>query len=103
MHPAILEKRDQLVAECRRFAVDRLDLFGSATSGEDFDPVDSDVDFLVTFQPGVENVSFLELEEAFERILGRKIDMIDRRAVENSRNYIRRQSILDRAVPLYVA
>ena len=40
--------REELQALCRRFHVRRLDLFGSAARG-DFDPVRSDIDFLVEF------------------------------------------------------
>ena len=36
-------------------------------------------------------------------ILGRKVDLVTRRAVERSRNWIRRKEILDSAQPLYVA
>lgn len=36
-------------AICRRFGVRRLDVFGSASRGTDFDPEHSDVDFLVEF------------------------------------------------------
>ena len=103
MHQAIAEKREQLIAECRRLRVNRLDVFGSAVPGDNFDQVCSDADFLVAFRPDAEAEFYLDLEEAFERILGRKVDLIDRRAVETSRNYIRRRSILESAEPIYVA
>lgn len=103
MHSMISENRDLLVAACRRFDVVRLDVFGSAARGSDFDPTRSDVDFLVAFRPDAKADAYLDLEEAFERILGLKIDLIDRRAIEASRNYIRRRIILEQAVPIYVA
>jgi hypothetical protein len=99
----ITEKRDQLIAACRRFDVARLDIFGSAARGSDFDPTRSDADFLVAFRPNAKTEIYLDLEEAFERILGRKVDLIDRHAIETSRNYIRRRSILEQAEPIYVA
>jgi uncharacterized protein len=40
--------QEELRALCRRFRVRRLDLFGSAARG-DFDPIHSDIDFLVEF------------------------------------------------------
>lgn len=46
----LTEHRDEVVALCRRFGVRRLDVFGSATSGE-FDPGRSDIDFLVELEP----------------------------------------------------
>ena len=42
MHATILEHRDQLIAACKRFDVVRLDIFGSAARGSDFDPIRSD-------------------------------------------------------------
>lgn len=103
MHPMISEKRDQLIAACKRFDVARLDIFGSAARGGDFDPARSDADFLVAFRPDAKADFYLDLEEALENILERKIDLMDRRAIEGSRNYIRRRSILEQAEPIYVA
>ena len=103
MHPTISEKRDQLIAACKRFDVARLEIFGSAARGDDFDPARSDADFLVTFRPDAKTDFYLDLEDAFENILGRKIDLIDRRAVEDSPNFIRRRNILEQAEPIYVA
>src|ERR1700735_4649132 len=40
---------DVLPELCRRFHVRRLDLFGSAATGQNFDPVRSDLDLLVSF------------------------------------------------------
>jgi predicted nucleotidyltransferase len=42
-------RREPLEALCRRFRVRRLDLFGSAV-GDRFDPLSSDLDFLVEFE-----------------------------------------------------
>ncbi len=103
MHPAILTKRDQLIAACKRFDVARVDVFGSAARGIDFDPNLSDADFLVAFRTTPENDPYLDLKEAFEAILGRRVDLVDRRAIEASRNYIRRRAILAQAEPVYVA
>ena len=47
----IIDKhRSEIEALCRTYRVRRLDVFGSAVR-EDFDPVRSDVDFLVEFEP----------------------------------------------------
>jgi predicted nucleotidyltransferase len=103
MHLMVSEKRDLLIAACKRFDVVRLDIFGSAARGSDFDPAHSDVDFLVVFRPSAKADFYLDLEEAFVSILGCKVDLLDRRAIEASRNYIRRRSILEQAEPIYVA
>lgn len=49
MHVAIADKKEELAAICRRYGVARLDVFGSAARGTDFDPQTSDADFLVEF------------------------------------------------------
>ena len=47
MHAEIASKRDEIVAVCRSYGVERLDIFGSAARGTDFDPDRSDADFQV--------------------------------------------------------
>ncbi len=103
MHPTISEKREELIAVCQRFHVLRLDIFGSAARGSDFDPSRSDTDFLVGFDPLAKTDPYLDLKDAFESVLGRKVDLIDRRAIETSRNYLLRRSILEQAEPVYAA
>lgn len=88
-------------AVCERHPVARLELFGSQAAGR-MRP-DSDVDLLVEFLPG-SNPGLLEmgaLQDELEQQLGRKVDLLSRRAVEKSRNIYRRRSILARPVTLY--
>ena len=49
--PAIADKREELAELCRQYDVARLEVFGSAARGTDFDPGKSDADFLVEFDP----------------------------------------------------
>jgi predicted nucleotidyltransferase len=99
VHATIRDKKDEIVTACRRFNVARLDVFGSAARGSDFDPNRSDADFLVDFTLGAEIDTYLDLKDDFERILGRRVDLVDRKAFESSRNYIRRRHILSEAEP----
>ena len=46
MHATIADKKDELAELCRRYRVSRLEVFGSAARGADFDPDTSDADFL---------------------------------------------------------
>jgi len=102
MHPAIAEKRQSLAALCRRFGVQRLEVFGSAARGADFDARRSDADFLVSFSPQANDLlGFIDFKEALEAVVGCRVDLVDRGAVEASRNYIRRRSILAEAEPIY--
>ncbi len=50
MHAAISDKKDELAELCRRYGVARLEVFGSAARGTDFDPQSSDADLLVEFR-----------------------------------------------------
>ncbi|MBK5958928.1 DNA polymerase beta [Rhodoplanes elegans] len=102
MNTLLSEKRIDLAALCRRHGVTRLEVFGSAARGEDFGPA-SDIDLLVTFGPETRNdlAGFADLKDALEALLGRPVDLVEREAVEASRNPIRRRRILGEAEPVY--
>ena len=99
MNAQIAAKRPELTALCRRHGVARLEIFGSAARGVDFDPARSDADFLVSFTPAARNdlAAFEDFKAALEALVGRKVDLVEREAVEASRNYIRRRRILAEA------
>jgi predicted nucleotidyltransferase len=103
MRAEIKEKREALAALCRRYGVARLEVFGSAARDAEFDASRSDVDFLITFTPDARNdlAAFADLKEALEKLLGRSVDLVDREAVEASRNFIRRRAILREAETVY--
>ena len=86
--------RDRLVAFCRRWKISGLSLFGSALR-EGFRP-DSDVDLLVLFAPGVSwrFDEYLTMREELQARFGRAVDLVERRLVETSENYIRCRHIL---------
>jgi uncharacterized protein len=103
MHADIAERRQDLIALSRRFGVVRLEVFGSAARGADFNPLRSDADFLVTFSPEARNdlSAFADFKGALEALLRRSVDLVEREAVEASRNYIRRRRILAEAESVY--
>jgi len=103
MHTQIANKASVIADLCRRHGVSRLEVFGSAARGTDFDPMASDADFLVSFTPATRNDlgAYLDFKEALEALLGRPVDLVEREAVEASRNSIRRRTILSSAAPLY--
>src|SRR5579885_2936367 len=86
--------REAIAEFCRRWQVVELCLFGSVLR-EDFRP-DSDIDVLVTFAPQARHSIFdlLRMEDELARVFGRKVDLVDRRVLEQSPNYIRRRHIL---------
>lgn len=86
MHVEIEKHRKALTALCPRFGVVRLEVFGSAGRGDDFDPAQSDADFLVEFDrdSGLSAIDqFLGFSEALERLLGRPVDLVEASAVKN--------------------
>src|SRR5260370_36711458 len=102
MLPLIDQHRPELEALCRRNAVARLELFGSAT-GEQFDPAASDLDFLVEFMPlppSERADAYFGLLHGLECLLRRKIDLVTGQAIEN--RFFRRAVDSQRTV-LYAA
>lgn len=92
-----------MAAFCRRWKVRELAVFGSALR-EDFRP-ESDIDLLVTFESDA-NWGLLEqttMESELSALLGRRVDLVSRRAVERSTNWIRRKAILESARTVRVA
>jgi len=92
------------VAEfCRKNHIRSLAFFGSVLR-DDF-RLDSDVDILVEFEQGHEPdlMEMVALENELSEILGRKADMVERKAVEKSENYIRRRHVLQSTEAVYVA
>jgi hypothetical protein len=90
--PSVIEPyRDEIAQICRRFHVRRLDVFGSAARGTDFDPEHSDVDFLVEFEPdnplaGFE--AYFGFKEALEALFRRNVDLVAAGRLQNP--YLRR-------------
>src|SRR5436305_8175152 len=101
--PRIHIPEAEIQSFCRRWQIVELSLFGSVLR-EDFRP-DSDVDVLVTFAPEARPSLFdmVGMQEELEAIFGREVDLVERKAVEQSENYIRRKRILSDLVPVYVA
>lgn len=92
---------DTLVAFCRRWRITELAIFGSALR-PDFRP-DSDLDLLVTFADDTSwsLLDQIRMQQELEDLLGRKIDLVSKRAVEQSANWIRRNAILNSAQVIY--
>jgi len=95
--------RDSIEAFCGRHQICCLALFGSVLR-DDFGP-DSDVDVLVEFKPGREPslVDLVRIQDELSEVLGRRVDLVERAAVEQSENYIRRRHILESLETVYVA
>ena len=82
---------------CGRWKIRELALFGSVLRA-DFRP-DSDIDVLVTFSEDAEwgLLAHLQMQQELETLLQRPVDLISKRALEQSPNWIRRDAILNTA------
>lgn len=82
------ENRTSLAELCGRFRSRGLDLFGSAAAGA-FDPVSSELDFVVEFLPSEKPApDYFGRLHALEDLFGRRIDLVMERAMTSP--YFRR-------------
>ena len=88
---------------CQRWAVRELALFGSALR-DDFG-AESDLDVLVTFAPdaGWTLLDHIRMQTELSELVGRPVDLVSRRAIEHSRNALRKREILGTARSIYAA
>lgn len=95
--------KDKIAEFCKKWKIREFSIFGSVLR-EDFQP-DSDIDVLVTFSEDAKHTLFdmVHMKEEIEQIFGRKVDLVSRRGVESSRNYLRKQAILGTAEAIYAA
>jgi predicted nucleotidyltransferase len=95
--------RKKIANFCRRWKVVEFSLFGSILR-EDFHP-DSDVDVLVRFAPDAQISLFdlVDMQNELKDVFGREVDLVEKEAIQQSENYIRRKSILENAEVIYAA
>lgn len=88
---------------CRKWKITEFSLFGSVVR-EDFRQ-ESDVDVLVDFAPGAKWSLFDmgEMPEDLRELFGREVDLLSRRQIEKSENYIRRKEVLGTLENVYAA
>jgi predicted nucleotidyltransferase len=81
----IEERRGDLADVCARHGVRRLEVFGSAVTGR-FDPMHSDLDFLVQFDtapPVVMADRYFGLLEDLQILFGLPVDLVMESAIRN--------------------
>ncbi len=64
----------------KQFKVKEIGIFGSIVRGEDKET--SDVDILVEFKAPIGLFKFLELEEHLSDLIGRKVDLVSKKALK---------------------
>ncbi|WP_026102327.1 nucleotidyltransferase family protein [Pleurocapsa sp. PCC 7319] len=92
---------EQIKSFCDRWQVSEFALFGSVLR-DDFHS-DSDVDILVQFHPDSHPTLFdlVQMEDELKDIFNRDIDLITRKGIAASKNYLRRDAILNSAQIIY--
>ncbi len=90
----------RLAEICVMHDVARLELFGSFARGDAVP--ESDLDVLVTFQPGKSvGLGIVALQQELEVLFGRSVDLLTRGAIERSSNKYLRRFVLRSTEPLY--
>lgn len=86
---------------CRKWNIRELSLFGSSLTDK-FNK-NSDIDILISFNENSHYGLFelAEMKSDLEKIYGRDVDLVTRKSVEKSGNYIRRESILSNLKSIY--
>jgi len=85
MSPMLAKHHSELEALCRHHGVRRLELFGSAAVGE-ADSIESDLDFLVDFDPlppGGHAEAYFGLLESLRGLFGKPVDLVVTSAIRN--------------------
>jgi hypothetical protein len=68
-----------LMELCRQNDIASLELFGSFSRGEQAES--SDIDLLVTFSKSKSLIDHIKIENDFEDLLGKKVDMVTERSL----------------------
>jgi predicted nucleotidyltransferase len=92
---------DEIAAFCRRWNIARLEVFGSVLR-DDFRP-DSDLDLVATYAPQARwsLLDRVRMKFELEALLGREVDLLNRRALEKAKRPLRAAAILAQTQPLY--
>lgn len=93
--------RRRIVEFCRKWKIVEFSFFGSVLR-DDFRP-ESDIDVLVKFVPNFPWGLFdlVKMQDELSNMLKRPVDLVNKKAVNNSTNWIRKESILDSAMVYY--
>jgi uncharacterized protein len=91
---AIALPREKIAEFCQKWNLTELALFDSILR-DDFNE-SSDIDIMVEFHPEAHPTLFdlAEMEEELKKLFHRDVDLVTRKGIETSRNYLRRPAIL---------
>jgi predicted nucleotidyltransferase len=87
-------RREEILEIARRYGASQVRVFGSVARGEA--NAESDIDFLVKFEPTRSLIDQALLKQDLEALLERPVDVVS----ENGINPLLRNRILSEAIPL---
>ncbi|MCZ7628468.1 MAG: nucleotidyltransferase domain-containing protein [Microthrixaceae bacterium] len=91
-HRAVVEaKRSEISDLVRHHRGRSVALFGSVARGDD--KPESDIDFLVEFEPGSSLFDLMDLQEALEQLLGVSVDVVSVGGLKDRDDHIRREAV----------
>jgi predicted nucleotidyltransferase len=95
--------QQELILFCQKWKIKEMSFFGSVLR-DDF-RLDSDIDIMVSFEDqstwGI--LELVRMKRELENLLGREVDLLTKKSIEQSHNWIRRQEILGTAQVVYDA
>lgn len=94
MTEIVREKRSEILEIARRHGATNVRVFGSAARGEATE--DSDIDLLVTLEPGRSLLDIASLVLDLRDLLGKKVDVV----TESALHWLLRRRILKESRPL---
>ncbi len=103
VHTTITLPMAEIRTFCQTWKIREFALFGSVLRN-DFTET-SDIDVLVVFHEDAHPtlLDMVTMEKSLEAIFGRSVDLVTRKEIETSPNYIRRKAILNSAQVIYAA
>jgi uncharacterized protein len=92
---------EQIREFCQHWHIKEFYLFGSVLRS-DFN-LNSDIDIMITFNQNATCSlwDFVRIKNDLSTLLGRKIDLMTKKSIEESYNWIRCQEILNTAILIY--
>ena len=72
-------KHDEIMELSVRYGIQRIRLFGSAAQGKE--TKESDIDFLVAFEPGRSLLDLIGFKQDMMELLERKVDVVSEKGV----------------------
>jgi len=86
---------------CQKWLVKQMAIFGSVLR-DDFDPQTSDIDILIEFLPEASwGFEIATIKQELEIIFKRPVDLVSKKAIEQSRNPYRKKEILESFKVIY--